>query len=176
MFNSTPYEFVVLLFWLFTLPRVFSRITDIIKVALQKQDVMIFMYLEDWLAVRQSRKARKAALKLTWHLTIHLGFITYFMQKVAHLRKPSLSSDGYVNIIRDHRTGDSAPSMDDILAQRLHFWIKNNTLQGMDRKRAAFVVLPDLSAAFDAVNHTILLGQLSENLALQALPRWCFAH
>ena len=75
IYDNVLYEFVVLPFGLSTSPRVFTRIVKAIGAALRKRGVMIFMYLDDWLVVGQSREATEAALRLTWRLTSDLGFI-----------------------------------------------------------------------------------------------------
>jgi hypothetical protein len=45
--------------------------------------------------------------------------------------------------------------------------ISNDLLQSMDQKQCCFLVLLDLSAAFDTVNHNILLNRLSDRFGIK---------
>ena len=45
--------------------------------------------------------------------------------------------------------------------------ISNDLLQSMDKKQCCFLVLLDLSAAFDTVNHNILINRLSDRFGVK---------
>ena len=47
--------------------------------------------------------------------------------------------------------------------------VNNDLLQSMDKKQCCFLVLSDLSAAFDTVNHNTLLNRLSHRFGLDYL-------
>ncbi|XP_072048781.1 uncharacterized protein [Amphiura filiformis] len=51
--------------------------------------------------------------------------------------------------------------------------VHNTILRAIDDNRAVFVVLLDLTAAFDTVDHRILLQRLSKNLASLVMPIEC---
>ena len=75
LYRGTRYEFAALPFGLSTAPRVFTRIVKTIGAFLRRIGVTIFMYLDDWIIIGQTRAATARALDLTWRLATSLGFI-----------------------------------------------------------------------------------------------------
>ena len=55
--------------------------------------------------------------------------------------------------------------------------IQNDLLKAADNHHASCLVLLDLSAAFDTVDHTILLTRLSQDVGLSGVPlKWCTSY
>ena len=58
-----------------------------------------------------------------------------------------------------------------VTAQRRHCWeFTNHLLTAADSHRSSCLVLLNLSAVFDTVDHNILLTRLSENVGLSGVP------
>lgn len=74
-YRHKTYQFRCLPFGLSTAPRVFTRITKVVAAALRRQQIHIFMYLDDWLIVGPSYSDTLQSLSRTIQLTQELGFI-----------------------------------------------------------------------------------------------------
>ena len=74
-YKDTTFEFLTLPFGLSTAPRVFTRVTKALAAALRRANIMIFLYLDDWLVVGRSRQEVLRSLKITVELTESLGFL-----------------------------------------------------------------------------------------------------
>ena len=108
LYQNIMYEFMALPFGLSTSPRVFTRVVKALGAALRRQGVMLFMYLDDWLIVGQSREATVAALNLTWSLAEDLGFIV----NVEKSRPCPSQSPDFLGASLDLRSGLARPTWD----------------------------------------------------------------
>ena len=64
-----------MLFGLSTLPQVFTHIAKTVAAFLCRNGIQIYLYLDDWLIVGDSREKALSVTRLTRALTSRLGFI-----------------------------------------------------------------------------------------------------
>lgn len=74
-YDQRTYEFLTLPFGLSTAPRVFTRLVKVVAGILRRRQVQIFVYLDDWLIVGETKEETSWALKLTANIISELGFL-----------------------------------------------------------------------------------------------------
>ena len=75
IYQDTTFQFRRLPFGPSTAPQVFTRVTKVVAAALRRQQIHLYIYLDDWLIVGPTRHSTLEALKKTIQLTSDLGFI-----------------------------------------------------------------------------------------------------
>lgn len=111
-YRGRTLEFTALPFGLSTSPRAFTRVTRAIAAYLRRRNIMIYMYLDDWLIVGRSEEETAQYLQTTCEVTRAVGFIINEEKS----RFIPTQSPTFLGAVIDLRNGIAFPTTERITA------------------------------------------------------------